>query len=348
MCGTVKIRRAHTGGFAASLAYAVLAICLFGGDIHLTIAQPVSGPGSTANEPSVRTPAKRPVAPIKPGLRGTPVVAIAKPATVTSAPVTGPARVYLFRGALGPIFSRGMDSLTKEITDAGLSANVYEFTICELVYKEAIEEYKRAPFPIILIGHSMGGRCGLMFSEALQAEHIPVSLLVTIDPAHMSPSVPLNVERFINIFLSKNVLGGGDIKPMPGFQNHYASVDLEQRDEVSHITIDKLDTLHQQLLAKVLELASTPAKDQGEAVPIRYAVPPKAEIELWDSGKPVFAQPGDTLQTIAQSYNVPLWTLTQINHMQDNAPLAPGQRVVVPRHLVPLVEDASAPPPQQH
>lgn len=248
---------------------------------------------------------------------------------------------------MGLIFSRGMDSLTKLITDAGVTANVYEFTVCELVYKEAITEYKRAPFPIILIGHSMGGRCGLMFADALEAEHIPVSLLVTIDPAHMSPSVPLNVERFINIFLSESVLGGGDIKPVPGFQGHYASVDLQQRDEISHITIDKVDTLHRQLLTKILELASTPAKDEGEAIPIRYAVPPKVDIDLWDSGKAVFAQPGDTLQTLAQAYNVPLWSLTQINHMQDNMPLATGQRIVVPRHLVPLTDDANPPPLSQ-
>ena len=50
----------------------------------------------------------------------------------------------------------------------------------------------------------------------LEAENIPVSLVVTIDPAHVTPDVPLNVERFINIFLSKDVLGGGDVKPTTG------------------------------------------------------------------------------------------------------------------------------------
>lgn len=346
MCGAVKNRRAHKRQFTAALA--VLAVCLFGGAIDVAGAQPASEPASTAAQPAAPVPSKHRTALIRTSPRAVPVAAIAKPVTPAPAPITAPPRVYLFRGALGPIFSRGMDSLTKEITDAGVTANVYEFTICELVYKEAIAEYKRSPFPIILIGHSMGGRCGLFFSEALEAEHIPVSLLVTIDPAHMSPSVPLNVERYMNIFLSKNVLGGGDIKPMPGFPGHYASVDLEQRDEISHITIDKVDTLHRQILAKILELPSTPVKDEGEAIPIRYAVPPKVDIELWDSGKAVFAQPGDTLQTVAESYNVPLWSLTQINHMQDNTPLTPGQRIVVPRHLVPLVEDASAPPPSSH
>ncbi|MDU6495724.1 MAG: hypothetical protein E6531_39475, partial [Bradyrhizobium sp.] len=33
----------------------------------------------------------------------------------------------------------------------------------------------------------------------------------TVDPAHATKSVPLNVQRFINLFLSDNILGGGDV-----------------------------------------------------------------------------------------------------------------------------------------
>src|SRR5262245_58233869 len=39
-------------------------------------------------------------------------------------------RVYLFRGALGLIFSRGMDKLAKRIEEAGVSVDVNEFTVC--------------------------------------------------------------------------------------------------------------------------------------------------------------------------------------------------------------------------
>ena len=64
---------------------------------------------------------------------------------------------------------------------------------------------------------------------------------------------------------------------------------------------------------------------------------PVTLIDLWDSGMPVFARPGDTLQTIAALYHVPLWSLTQANKgVAESAPLVPGERVVVPRHLMPL------------
>ncbi len=248
-------------------------------------------------------------------------------------------RAYLFRGAMGPIFSRGMDRLTDLLTQEGITAEVYEFTICRWIAEGAIRDYRADPQPIILIGHSMGGYCAIKFAQMLQDENIPASLVVTIDPAHITPEVPLNVERFITIFLSKDVLGGGDVKPSKGYQGHYASYDLSEHDEVSHITIEKMADMHRQLVEKVLQLSSTPAKSDVAPLPLRYVVPPHVAIELWDSGAPLIARPGDTLQAIADLYHLPLWSLAEVN----KGPLVPGERIVVPRHLVPLAEPAEQP-----
>jgi hypothetical protein len=253
-------------------------------------------------------------------------------------------RAYLFRGAMGPIFSRGMDRLTERIEQAGITANVYEFTICRIIAASAIREYRENPEPIILIGHSMGGFCALIFSELLEVENIPVSLVVTIDPPQVSPDVPLNIERYINIFLSKSVLGGSHMKPKPGYRSHYASFDLSEHEEVSHINIEKMDAIQEQLVSKVVQIATIPAKAEGDALPLNYVVPPNTAIELWDSGMSVFARPGDSLQTIAALYHVPLWSVTQANKGAQNTPLVPGERVIVPRHLVPLAEVSAQSP----
>jgi pimeloyl-ACP methyl ester carboxylesterase len=237
---------------------------------------------------------------------------------------------------LGLIFSRGMDKLAKRIEEAGVSVDVNEFTVCQLVAERAIREYRQDPAPITLIGHSMGGFCALQFAEKLQAENIPVSLVVTIDPAHLMPKLPMNVERYMNIFLARDVLGGGDVMPEKGFQGHYASFDLSKLKGVLHINIDKMDIIHTQLLNKILQIPDTPAKLEGETVPIRYVVPPDATVDLWDSGMPAFVRAGDTLQTLAISYRVPLWSLTQINQIPENGALVANQRVIVPRHLIPL------------
>lgn len=252
-------------------------------------------------------------------------------------------RAYLFRGFGGMIFSRGMDRLTEQIEHAGITASVAEAAFCPVIAEEAIHDYRRNPAPISVIGHSVGAACALKFAEMLAPENIPVSLVVTMDPARITAGVPLNVERYINIFQSTSILGGRDVAAPPAFQGHYASFDLAEHEEITHFNIEKEEAIHEQLVTKILQLAATPTKVEGGTVPIRYVVPADAAIELWDSGKPVFALAGDTLQTLAMTYHVPLWSLVQMNPVAETAPLAPGQRIVVPRHLIPLVSpDADA------
>jgi hypothetical protein len=279
-----------------------------------------------------------------------PIAPAERPAAPT--PTERRARVYLFRGFAGMVFARGMDALAERIEQAGFTASVNEAVMCPIIAKEVIRDYRANPAPIVAIGHSVGSACALALAEMLNAENIPVSLLVTTDPARIAHDVPLNVERYINIFQSNSVLGGHDVIPTKGFQGHYASYDLVEHTDLTHLNIEKSESIHEQVVAKIQQLAATPAKAEGEAVPIRYTVPADAAIELWDSGTPVFAHRGDTLQTLAALYRVPLWSLTQINRVSDNAPLAPGQRVTIPRHLVPLAAPnngavSSQPPPKR-
>ncbi|WP_440641959.1 LysM peptidoglycan-binding domain-containing protein [Bradyrhizobium sp. PUT101] len=258
-----------------------------------------------------------------------------------------PPKIYLFRGAMGPIFSTGMDRLEEKLTKAGFSANVYEFTICRWIGDRAISSYKESPAPIVLIGHSMGGLCSIVISEMAAKENIPISLVIAIDPAHATGDVPLNVERFINIFLSDSVLGGGDVVAVPGFRGHYASYDLKENSRVSHINIEKSDDIHRQIVEMVTQLPRIPPQTQADAVPLRYLVPADTLVELWDSGVRVPVRRGDTMESIAAANRVPLWTLAQSNSLPENAQLTPGQSIIVPRHLTPP-EPAAAmavPPP---
>jgi hypothetical protein len=248
-------------------------------------------------------------------------------------------RVYLFRGAMGPIFSTGMDTLAEKLIKAGLTADVYEFTICRFIADRAISTYRGDPAPIVLIGHSMGGLCSIIFAEKLAEENIPVSLVVTIDPAHASGNVPLNVERFINIFMSDSVLGGGDIVAEPGYRGHYASFDLKELKRISHINIDKASDIHAQLVDMVTQLTRVPEQTVGDAVPLRYLVPAGTKVELWDSGIRLPMRKGETLERVSALYRVPLWSLAQANPSLGNTSFAKGQEIVIPRHLTPASID---------
>lgn len=279
-----------------------------------------------------------------------------KPAAAAAVPVAPPPapfeplpppKIYLFRGAMGPIFSTGMDRLSEKLTKAGFSADVYEFTICRFIGNRAIASYKESPAPIVLIGHSMGGLCSIVISEMAAEENVPISLVIAIDPAHATGDVPLNVERFINIFLSDSVLGGGNVVAVPGYRGHYASYDLKENSRVSHINIEKSDDIHRQIVEMVTQLPRIPPQTQADAVPLRYLVPGDTLVELWDSGVRVPVRRGDTMESIAAANRVPLWTLAQSNSLAENAQLTPGQTIIVPRHLTPPPPAAAMamPPP---
>jgi LysM domain len=292
-----------------------------------------AGPAPNPAPAAASTPTAKPV-----------VVADAHDTPISAAPAAPPAsvkiqprgRAYLFRGIAGLIYSRGMDKLAERIRRTGIPASTDTYLVWRPVADQAIRDYRRDPQPIILIGHSMGGDACLGFAEMLAAADIPVNLLVTYDPSHLADDVPPNVERYINMFQSTNVIGGGNVVKGSRFHGHYASFDLKDHRELIHINIEKADRIQEQLVAKVVELASTPAAGEGEAIPIRLEVPADQPIELWDSGQPAMAHAGDTLKTFADTYHVPLWSLTELNPAATSGALTEGQRIIVPRHLVPM------------
>jgi len=274
---------------------------------------------------------------------------VASAADVTPPPTRPPeseiaaprGRAYLFRGVAGLIYSRGMDSLTERIRHTGVPASVQTYLLWRGAVEQAIVDYRRDPAPIIVIGHSMGGDSALSFAERLNSENIPVSLLVTYDPTRIADDVPPNVERYINLYQSSNFMGGGNVVQTSRFHGHYASFNLKDHSEIVHINIEKAERVQEQLVRKIAELSATPAAVQGEAVPLHLEVPADAAIELWDSGVPVQAHAGDTLKSMAATYHVPLWALGESNAMSARAQLSEGQRVIIPRRLVPMTEPST-------
>ena len=91
---------------AAIVIWSTLSVCIFSTSCNVALA------GSVARSNSAT---------------------LAAPPDATQSATQPRARVYLFRGALGPIFSRGMDRLTKRLEEAGIRADVYEFTLCRLI-----------------------------------------------------------------------------------------------------------------------------------------------------------------------------------------------------------------------
>jgi thioesterase domain-containing protein len=253
-------------------------------------------------------------------------------------------RAYLFYGLI-PQIDWGMDELAQRINRSGIAASNYSHASWRSVADQAIADYRRDPKPVAVVGHSIGGNSAVQFAQALGAAHVPVSLLITYDPNRGSDSIPANVHRYINLYQSSNILGGGDLAPGSGFHGHYASYNLKDRTEIIHVNLDKFSRIQELLAAKVRSMG---AGGEGEAVPLRIVFAATGPIELWDSGAAVSAHGGDTLQSIAAAYHVPVWAVAQINRKSEGAALTEGERVVVPRYLGqrltrPALPDAAKP-----
>jgi thioesterase domain-containing protein len=238
-------------------------------------------------------------------------------------------RAYLFYGLI-PQIDWGMDELAQRVNRAGIAAGNYSHASWRSVADQAISDYRRDPKPIAVVGHSIGGNSAVEFAQALGAARVPVSLLITYDPNRGGDSIPANVHRYINLYQSSNILGGGDLPPGSGFHGHYASYNLKDRSEIIHVNLDKFSRIQELLAAKIRSMG---AGGEGEAVPLRIVFAATGPIELWDSGVAVSAHAGETLQALAAAYHVPAWAVAQMNRKSEGAALSENERIVVPRYL---------------
>ena len=237
-------------------------------------------------------------------------------------------RAYLFYGLIAMI-DWGMDQLAARINKTGVLATTNSHMSWRSVADQAIADYRRDPKPISVVGHSAGGDSAVQFAEALAAARVPVALMITYDPNRTAGTIPANVERYIDLYQSTNVLGGGDLQPGRGFHGHYAAFNLLNRSEIIHVNMDKFEGIQAALAAKIRSAGA----GGGEAVPLHIVFPSTGPIELWDSGAPVQARAGDTVASLAAAYHVPAWAVAQINQKAENASLSEGQRVVIPRMI---------------
>lgn len=251
--------------------------------------------------------------------------------------------VYLFRGVGGRVASLDLDEMAEKISRTGVVATVYNFTEWRLPAEEAIKRYEMDPHPapIILLGHSAGGDAAISFAHRLKESRVPVSLIVTFDPTRRAGEVPSNVERFVNIYQSTNVFGGGDVKAAPDFKGHFATMNLKRYWNVLHVNMLKIPELQDRVMDKIAQVTAMPPSLQGPAVPIQYVMPRELPIEIFDSGLSVTLDDPQSVDALAARYGVPAWAIADVNNVGSEAKFKRGQKVVIPRHL-----EAALPEPE--
>jgi pimeloyl-ACP methyl ester carboxylesterase len=110
---------------------------------------------------------------------------------------------FLLRGQ-GVIFSRGIGRMCGRLRAAGVWAEDLRCVGDRWACRRALAERGRgrASLPLVLVGHSRGGRRALAAAWRLSRRGVEVALLVCLDTA-LPPPVPANVRRAVHLFLGR-------------------------------------------------------------------------------------------------------------------------------------------------
>ncbi len=170
--------------------------------------------------------------------------------------------VYLMRGLLN-IFSLGMDQLAAEIQQRGIDASVYNHTFAETVDAQIVRMYRAGDHgPYMLIGHSLGADAVMWMAQQLNAQGVPVALVVPVDGTGSS-AASRNVACVINMTQRSYAY----MRPGAGFHGILDNVDFSGDPGIDHLTIDKSPRVQAEALRYVLETAHDEACRPGVAGP---------------------------------------------------------------------------------
>ena len=189
--------------------------------------------------------------------------------------------VYLMRGLLN-IFSLGMDQLAAQIARNGVDASVYNHSVEETVVDAIARKYRAGDHgPYILVGHSLGADAVMLMALQLNAQGVPVALVVPFDGT-ASYAAPANVSCVVNLTQRKYAY----MQAGPGFHGKLSNVDVSGDTTIDHVTIDKSPRLQAMALKEILQAAHGQSCRPGTTPPAIARAKQSApkEIVPQDSG----------------------------------------------------------------
>jgi hypothetical protein len=218
------------------------------------------------------------------------------PASSTGA--TSRPHVYLMRGLLN-IFSLGMDQLATEIASHGIDANVYNHTVADSVIAQIAAKYHAGDHgPYILVGHSLGADAVMMMAQSLNAQDVPVALVIPFDGTG-SYAASKNVACVLNMTQRAYAY----MRSGAGFRGKLQNVDVSGDPGIDHFTIDKSPRLQGMALNSILQTvhgqacrpaAASPAVASPKGAPAPKVAAPD-EVKPSETSKQSVETPASSL-----------------------------------------------------
>ncbi|MGB7287128.1 MAG: hypothetical protein WBC71_09375 [Salaquimonas sp.] len=179
--------------------------------------------------------------------------AMALTATTMIAPTKASAEeIYVIRGAFN-VFSAGMNQMTNKMRSRGLNARAYSNGAWSGLADDIIRRSKqgKVSYPIIILGHSVGGQEAPSMSNKLAAAGVPVKLVIGFDPGFAAPPrFTAGSPRVVNFWIK----GGGRGNPYRSggsFSGSIQNVDIRTFTNADHVGIDKDSQVQSRALSQV-------------------------------------------------------------------------------------------------
>lgn len=169
--------------------------------------------------------------------------------------VKKPGEVYLMRG-LANVFSRGIDKMADEMRGLGIDAANFSYTQWPKIAADIVtrSNKKKVSYPIIIIGHSLGGNESSKFANYLGERGIKVARIVTFDPVETGV-VGKNIRRVTNYYLPKQA--DNRILAGPGFTGSIKNIDVTVDPDITHTNVEKNPKFQKKTISEIAILTTT-------------------------------------------------------------------------------------------
>ncbi len=146
--------------------------------------------------------------------------------------------IYLMRG-LANVFSRGIDVMATKMRSRGFDASNFSYKYWQPIAEDIVARSRRGEvsYPVVIIGHSLGGNESSKFASYLGRRDVRVSLVVAFDPVEPG-RVGKNIDKVINYYLPKDRTDNR-IMPVDGFDGEIQNINVTTDPEVTHMNVEK-------------------------------------------------------------------------------------------------------------
>ena len=164
--------------------------------------------------------------------------------------------VYLLRG-LANVFSTGLDDMNTKFRRRGVNSRVDNYSFWQAYADDILtrEKQGRVSYPIIIMGHSLGGNASVQMARYLGDRGVKVSYVAAFDPTITTEPGP-NVDEVVNFFIPNQRDGNATnvVRQGPGFAGSIANIDVTPMAGVDHFNVEKNPQLQVRVMTKAISL----------------------------------------------------------------------------------------------